>query len=203
MDNITEYIHSGLLELYVLGETTEEENAEIYALSLQHPEINNEIEAIIKALQSTAEACAPPMNPATRALVLATIDFTERISNGETPMEAPFLSKNSSIKDFASWLQRADMQLSENFQEVEAKIINATPEVSTLIVWLQHGSPTEIHEKEYEHFLLVEGSCDIQIGEEITSLLPGDYLSIPLYVPHSVTVTSTTICKVILQRVAA
>jgi mannose-6-phosphate isomerase-like protein (cupin superfamily) len=54
-----------------------------------------------------------------------------------------------------------------------------------------------------EHFLIVEGTCDITIGDKVHHLVPGDYLSIPLYIDHDVKVTSITPCKVILQRVAA
>ena len=64
-------------------------------------------------------------------------------------------------------------------------------------------APEEIHTNEFERFLIVEGSCDIQIGETVHQLQAGDFLSIPLFENHFVTVTSSIPCKVILQRVAA
>ena len=43
--NIKEYIESGIIESYVLGATTPEENEEIEQLAQQYPEIQLEIEA--------------------------------------------------------------------------------------------------------------------------------------------------------------
>jgi mannose-6-phosphate isomerase-like protein (cupin superfamily) len=203
MNTIQEYINSGVLELYVLGMTTEEENIEIAELAVENIEIKNEIEAIENALQYTAETVAPEISPATKAMVIATIDYTERLKNGEEYIVPPLLNENSKIEDYQTWIDRENMQVSEDYDTIDAKIISASPEAATIIVWLKHGAPIEVHDKEYEHFLIVEGSCTITIGNDVHNLMPGDYLSIPLYIGHSVEVTSELACKIILQRVAA
>ena len=64
-------------------------------------------------------------------------------------------------------------------------------------------SPIEVHTNELESFLILEGTCDITIGEEVHHLVTGDFISIPLHIGHSLIVTSNIPCKVILQRVAA
>ena len=196
-------MNSGVLELYVLGMTTEEENIEIARLAMENIEIKNEIEAIENALQLTAEATAPELSPAIKAMVMATIDYTERLKNGEEYSVAPLLSKDSKIADFATWINRPNMQVAEDYETIDAKIISASPEATTIIVWLKDGAPIEVHDKEYEHFLIVEGTCSITIGNDVHNLVPGDYLSIPLYIGHSVAVTSEVACKIILQRLAA
>jgi mannose-6-phosphate isomerase-like protein (cupin superfamily) len=203
MNTIQDYISSGVLELYVLGMTTDQENIEIARLAFENIEIKDEIEAIENALQLTAEAVAPEILPTTKAMVMATIDYTERLKNGEEYTLAPLLSNDSKIEDFNVWINRPNMQVSENYEAIDAKIISASAEVTTIIVWLRHGAPMEVHEKEYEHFLIVEGTCIITIGSDAHNLAPGDYLSIPLYIGHSVVVTSEIACKIILQRVAA
>jgi quercetin dioxygenase-like cupin family protein len=203
MNTIQDYINSGVLELYVMGMTTQEENIEISALAVENIEIKSEIEAIEKALQLTTEAIAPEISPTAKAMVMATIDYTERLKNGEEYITAPLLTKNSKIEDFSTWINRPNMQVAEDYETIDAKIISASPELATIIVWLKHGAPIEIHDKEYEHFLIVEGSCTITIGSDAHNLVPGDYLSIPLYIGHSVAVTSEFACKIILQRVAA
>ena len=60
--NIQEYIASGILENYVLGLTTAEENHEVEQLALQHAEIKTELDAIEKALSEYADkhAVTPP-----------------------------------------------------------------------------------------------------------------------------------------------
>ncbi|WDF56758.1 hypothetical protein [Mucilaginibacter sp. KACC 22063] len=61
--NTKEYIDSGILEAYVLGATTEEENKELFALTKQYPEIKsalNEIELDIEYLAQQTAVPPPP-----------------------------------------------------------------------------------------------------------------------------------------------
>lgn len=48
--NIREYIESGILELYVFGKLTDEENKEVNEIASQNPEVKDEIIAIEKAV---------------------------------------------------------------------------------------------------------------------------------------------------------
>ncbi len=203
MNTIQEYLNSGILELYVLGMTTEDENIEITKLATENIEINDEIEAIEKALLHTNTDTLPAFSPATKAFVMATIDYTERLKNGEEYLMAPLLNKDSKIEDFSTWLDRPNMQVSDDYEALDAKIISSNPEATTIIVWLKYGAPLEVHHKEYEHFLILEGTCTITIGDVAHHLVPNDYLSIPLYIGHDVVVTSEIPCKILLQRVAA
>ena len=50
MENINDYINSGILEFYVMGITTDEENKEIQRLALHYPIVKTEIENITQAL---------------------------------------------------------------------------------------------------------------------------------------------------------
>lgn len=52
-----EYISSGILELYIAGKLTEEENLEVHAMMQQHPEVLKEVQEIEEAIkQLTASA---------------------------------------------------------------------------------------------------------------------------------------------------
>jgi len=198
-----EYIHSGILEEFVLGLTSEAESREVVRMASAHPEVQREIEEISASLQVYAERQAPPVCPTVKPLLMATIDYMERIRKGEWVTYPPELNEQSAITDFSEWLEREDMVLLDDFEGVYAKIIGYTPQATTAIAWLQYGSPEEVHDDQYEKFLILEGSCDITIDGTVVSLLPGDYLSIPLHKPHHVKVTSAVPCKVILQRLAA
>jgi mannose-6-phosphate isomerase-like protein (cupin superfamily) len=204
MDSIKEYINSGILDLYVLGLTSEEENKEIARLSDAHPEIAREIEQITEAAITAAESNAPEIiNPSVKPMIMAIINFTERLQSGETPVPAPRLSEASKVGDFQQWLDRKDFVLPDDFNDIHARIIAHEPDAMTALVWIKDSSPYEVHDNEFERFLIVEGTCDITIGEKVHSLVPGDFLSIPLHQGHVVKVTSVVPCKVILQRVAA
>lgn len=56
MEDIKAYIESGILELYVLGDVTPQEKAEVEALAAKHPAIKAELEEIEKSLELYAKA---------------------------------------------------------------------------------------------------------------------------------------------------
>jgi mannose-6-phosphate isomerase-like protein (cupin superfamily) len=197
-----EYIDSGILEQYVLGLADPDESKEVEMMAAADPEIQQEIEAITRSLEIFAKANAVEPGPVVRPMILATIDYTERLKNGEPVSEPPIMNENSQVADYTTWLNRADMA-SPGTDDIFAKIIGYTPEALTAIVWLKDYAPHEVHDNEYERFLIVEGTCNIIVGDEVNSLVPGDYFAIPLYKKHMVKVTSSIPCKVILQRVAA
>lgn len=202
MFNVREYIDTGIVELYVLGIASAEECSGVERLLSEHIEIREEIEAIHASLQMYAEANKMEPNPVIKPFLMATIDYTERLKNGEPASVPPMLSERSAPADYDQWLNRPDMVAADR-EEVFAKIIGYTPEAITAIVWLKHYAPHEVHDNEYERFLVVEGTCDIIVEDEISQLVPGDYFAIPLHKKHMVRVTSSIACKVILQRVAA
>jgi len=203
MKDINEYINSGILEMYVLGLTSPEENKEVEKLSRSHPEVREEIDSISKALITYSEESSPKIDPTIKPLMLATIDYMERIKNGEERSIPPVLNKDSKISDYAKWLNRKDLDLNEELEDFAAKLIGYQPGAMTAIVWIKESTPYEKHDDEFEKFLIVEGTCDIITDTHTLSLVPGDYYSLPLNLGHVVKVTSKIPCKVILQRIAA
>lgn len=201
--NTENYINSGIIELYVMGALSSEESNEVTELANKYPEISAEIERISVTLESYAMANAKKPGPDVKPMLMATLDYMQRLENGEIPIMAPPLNKNSKIEDFSQWLNRADMQAPAKFDQTYVKIISYTPQSSTAIVWLKEGSPEETHTDEYESFFILEGTCDIRINGQVYPLYPGDQLSIPLHSVHSVKVTSKIPCKLILERRAA
>jgi mannose-6-phosphate isomerase-like protein (cupin superfamily) len=203
LTSIKTYIESGILELYVLGTTTAQQNAEVEQLAKEHPLIAIEIANIEVSLLSYCKLRAKTPNPVVKPFLMATIDYTERIKNGEIVTFPPALNERSVIADYEPWLNRTDIVAPEVLEDVYAKIIGHTATMTTAIVWLKQMAPQEVHDNEIETFLIVEGSCEITIEEEVHCLSVGDMLSIPLYKNHFVKVTSIAPCKIILQRTAA
>ena len=203
MDKVSEFIDSGILEIYVMGHANEKEAEDVERMAAIHEEVRNEIEQISIALENYAQAHAMEVDPMIGPFLMARIDFMERMKSGESPSFPPLLHKGSTLSEYSEWIDRADMQLTGPINGALARIIGFTPQYTTAIVWLEQGAPPETHTDEFEQFLIVEGTCDITIGEQVHSLKPGDFLSIPLHVSHNVRVTSSYPCKIILQRVAA
>jgi len=202
MTNRKAYIDSGILELYVLGCTSAEQSREVELIAAADPDIRMEITAIEEAMEALAMAHAITPNPVVKPFLLATIDYTDRLKNGEPVTHPPLLHEKSVIDDYALWLNRDDMVYTGE-ENIYAKIIGYTPQAVSAIIWIRDQSPEELHHDEYEKFLVVEGSCDITVGEAVHQLNPGDYFMIPLHKNHVVKVTSKIRCKIILQREAA
>jgi quercetin dioxygenase-like cupin family protein len=198
----SDYINSGILEQYVLGIASDEECREVEMMAASDVMVKKEIELIKASVETYAASYAIEPNPVIKPFLMATIDYTERLKNGEPPATPPMLSENAALTDFSEWLNRPDM-VSSDKEDVFAKIIGHTPEAITAIVWLKSYAPHEVHNNEYERFLIIEGTCDIIVEDEVNKLVAGDYFAIPLHKKHMVKVTSAITCKVILQRVAA
>lgn len=202
MQTSSEFIGSGILELYVLGIAGPEDIREVEQMAAIYPEVREEIAAISASMEQYAMAHALPPDATGKPFLLATIDYAERLKNGEAATIPPLLHERAAIADYALWLNRPDMTR-QGTGDIYAKIIGYTPEVITAIVWLKDIAPQEVHHDEYERFLIVEGTCNIIVDNEVNQLSPGDYFAIPLHKTHAVKVTSDIACKVILQRVAA
>jgi mannose-6-phosphate isomerase-like protein (cupin superfamily) len=203
MNDVKQYIESGILELYVLGLCDHEETQKIQLLAEKHTEIKKEIELIENALKKYAEKENAAPHPALKTLLMATIDYTERLKNGEAPSFPAELNASSTITDYSEWLNRKDMVAPENADEIFAKIIGHTEKMTTVIVWIKDHVPYETHDAHFEKFLILEGTCEIIMQKKTVALKAGDYYSVPLHSTHMVKVTSATPCKAIVQRVAA
>jgi anti-sigma-K factor RskA len=70
LEDIKAYIESGILELYVLGEVTQEERQQVEAMALKHPAIKAELEEIERSLELYAEAHAIEPSEAQRNKIL-------------------------------------------------------------------------------------------------------------------------------------
>lgn len=199
---VKEYIHSGIIELYLLGMTAEEENRDLDEAAKVFPEIKEALKDAAKSFEEfgQANAVAPPAP--IKAFLFGTIDYMERLEAGETPTTPPALSENSTIADFAPWLERDDMTLPVDAEDTFVKIIGSDADRTTAIVWAKTTLPAEIHDDELESFLVIEGSCEIDIDDHTHYLKPGDFLTIPLYADHIARITSDIPCKLIVQRAA-
>jgi mannose-6-phosphate isomerase-like protein (cupin superfamily) len=203
MNRLELFMESGVLETYVMGMASSSESMEVEQMVQMHPEVRLELEKINNAFEQYALAHAKTPPAATKPFVLAIIDYSERVKKGEKPVSPPALHTGSLATDYSQWLDRPDLAAPSPLGDLHARIIGYSPSMTTAIVWIRHMAPPEVHNNEYERFLILEGSCDIQIGSELHKLSAGDFLSIPLHVSHHLRVTSEIPCKVILQRVAA
>ena len=81
--NVKAYIESGVLELYVMGASNPEEALAVEQMAAAHPEVRQELESISLALERYAQAHAVKPRNTVKPLLLATIDYMERLKHGE------------------------------------------------------------------------------------------------------------------------
>lgn len=202
MKKISEYIKSGVIESYVLGLATPGEATEVQEMAAANDEVRAAIDEFSQILEQGWQSNALEPDPTVKPMVMATLNYIDRMEKGEKRSFLPGLHRGSKITDYKEWLTRQDMSTAPDFNDLHARIIGYTPEVTTAIVWIKNMAPAETHTKEIEKFLIVEGSCEIIIEKDAYQLFPGDFLAIPLFKSHMVKVTSDIPCKIILQRVA-
>jgi mannose-6-phosphate isomerase-like protein (cupin superfamily) len=198
--NSKEILESGLLESYAMGCLSGPDHDLVATALVKDPSLKQELDEMEHALFLFAQANAITPNLTVKPLLMARVEYMERLKMGESVDPVPELNSGSSITDFERWLTRSDMQLDDNFSDLQIKIIAQEPEKMTAIVWLKTGAPEETHTIEREKFLIIEGTCDLTVGTKVHQLSAGDYLPIPLHVTHRVSVTSDIPCKLILQR---
>lgn len=81
IQNIQEYIDSGILEQFVLGLTTPEQNAEILQYKKAYPEIAKEIAHIENTIEQFGQAFAKPMPQSVKDKVLNEINKSSKVQS--------------------------------------------------------------------------------------------------------------------------
>jgi mannose-6-phosphate isomerase-like protein (cupin superfamily) len=196
-------IESGILELYLLGEVSGAERAEVERMAQEFQEVRQELFALEVALEKYALSEARTVDPTIKPFLMATVKYMERMGAGEKESFPAKLHSGSKIDDYRWWLDRPDLGLNEPLDEIDAHIIGSSEGRTTAIVWIKNGAPPEVHKRELETFLIVEGTCNIVVDGKDNHLKPGDVFSIPLHLSHYVIITSDVACKLILERCAA
>ncbi len=93
--DIKNYISSGILEQYVLGELSIQQQQEVEANAKQYPEIKAELEAIEDALESVAQAAAVAPPPGLGLIILESLD-----DKTPTPPAGKEVQDNTKVKGF-------------------------------------------------------------------------------------------------------
>lgn len=85
--NIQEYIESGKLELFLLGELTEREREEVIAMAKAHPQIQEELDALEQSMFAFDELTGKKPSPQLKDKIFASLE--EDFKKEEAPKKAP------------------------------------------------------------------------------------------------------------------
>lgn len=197
-----ELIASSLLMDFVLGECTETEQLDVELAAAHFPSVAEELEILrsIHAQLMVSGAVMPPA--ASKDRFSAFMEQAAMPADGWSLVMPP-LNPASKPSDFAAWVDRVNPESIHPEANLNAFPIDANRDMLTLFVVLKEGLETETHLFDVEKFLVLEGSCYVEMHAEKVFLNPGDYFSVPKFTPHTVVVTSDTPCKLIVQQIAA
>lgn len=85
MNSVSDFIESGILELYVLGNASSQETLEVEILAGANDDVKRELNEITHALEQYAQDHAVEPDPMVRPMLMASIAYQQRLKNGEEP----------------------------------------------------------------------------------------------------------------------
>jgi hypothetical protein len=193
METKEEFLQDGLLDQYCLGLLPDEQAAAITKAAAKNKLLQQKIMETEKAL-----AAANPVTPAN--LIKQTILKT--LQNLNSDNDIPVINYASSVHE---WNERfGHIRPAATFENMQTNFLKDTPDLQICIAWLSGTLHEEGHDSTafQESFLILEGSCQCNIGGKIFNLKAGDYLDIPFSTPHTITATSekTGYVKAVIQR---
>jgi len=196
--DIQEYINSGIIEDYCLGVLDDEAMQQVAAIATLHPAIQEKIDAYESTLKNYAGKTATP--PALKHKLLAIIDNLAA-EETITADNIPLINKYSNADN---WLQFVKPLLPATLNgPFIIHDLPATLNAERFIFWTNEDLPDETHRHVKESILVLQGSCRCYIGDTVYELTSGDFLSIPLHIPHNVEILNGPVMAVIQrERVA-
>ena len=85
----------------------------------------------------------------------------------------------------------------EDFDNIKVQKLSSDDRASSFLIWVKKEVKAHWHELHTENLYVIDGTGDMTVGEKEFQLKPGDHITIPMNVVHSVKVTSQTPLKVL------
>ena len=201
MVDLNAYLESGILELYVAGSLPLEEALAVEDLAVHNPEVQAEIVRIQEVVEHVWDIQPRAPRPELKTRILAEIAALSAYTFD--PARPPVLNAQARAEDYRFWYEQEGIVPPARFENLFFIPVANNDEGLTAVVWINGHVEEEMHDQAIEKFLVLEGSCKIDIEGEVHYLKAGDYLAVPKFRSHVVDVTSEIPCKLIVQRIAA
>ncbi|WP_354356868.1 cupin domain-containing protein [Pedobacter sp. UYP30] len=195
--DLKEFLDSGLLELNVIGALAQDEAQLVHKMLVSHPEIKKEIAALEVFFEQHAikNAVSPHLRMGKKMeRLFSNLAAEQNMQLSQTPLISGFSDSNA-------WLELISPLLpKDNSCERFKKLLRYENGVMQLLIVSSTDIDEEVHEDLDESFLILKGTCVCTIGNTSINMGAGDFMQIPLDLPHTVTITSNSVTA-ILQRV--
>lgn len=115
--------------------------------------------------------------------------------------EFPMIHYMSKGVDLERWSKGPGTEAPLEYENRYSVELGRREGVRTYLVYVKKEVEEEEHDNLIERFILLEGECNVRMGEKVVTVKGESYFEIPLHTKHSVEVTSEIPCKFICQRV--
>ena len=187
----------GKLEDYCLGLLPDAEATAITAAVKQDPLL---LQRIVEIENSLVHFSAVHTEPSLKEKIIGSLD-QRKPNSGMDLSNLPLIDRNSDAGDWNELLK--GIEPDKDFGALKVRFLKEDTDFELCLAWLSDElSETEHHADEFvESFLILEGSCECNIGGQVFHLKAGDYLDIPYDTPHTIRSTSTIgHVKALIQR---
>lgn len=194
---LKDFINNGMLELYLMGLLSPEEVSLVERMRSQYPEINSELAKIEDFIEKDAIRNAeslPEQIDKKMELIFEGLEAEKNMQLSLLPLISAFSNSDYWLKLVSPLLPK--IHSGERFE----KLLRHGNGVMQVLVRSSSDIEEEIHDHLDESFLILEGTCICTIGNSSFNMGPGDFMQIPLYQPHTVSITSASVTA-ILQHV--
>ncbi|MBX7241177.1 MAG: cupin domain-containing protein [Bacteroidia bacterium] len=198
MLDIDKYIESGVIEDFCLGLLSDTETVDFLRYCKEYPELQAALEETETALEVFAGSYSVKPKSNVKEKLFSVLDNLEQEKNIDL-QSPPQISRYSDPKLWATALK--EVHAPDEYEGLYLHPLTEEGNTIMLVAFLKEVLPEESHDDMYESFMILEGTCTCYVGDDVIHLAPGDYLEIPLHVPHNIVVTSKTPVKAILQRI--
>jgi hypothetical protein len=186
-----------MLALYVTRALNPEDQRAIEAKAANDATFKNKLDQLQDKFNKALMISSRPASKNFFNQIEQRIQALEAADGNPAP---PIVNSQSKAADYAPWIgQRLDA-LRARSEEFVCVPLAKTEDTETYLVKITVGIPQEVHTTEIERILILEGTCEFLVGDELTAYGPGSQLRIPLHKVHEGWITSPEPCYVVLQR---
>ncbi len=163
------------------------------------PELKKELDSIQHALEMYAASRSVQPRAHVKDKIKDAISNFEKEQEMD-PINLPLISCYS---DHNKWLNlvRDVIPLAPEGDSPFIKVLHKSDKVLQVVVVSATNFEDEVHDDEYESFLILKGRCKCTVGESVRFMEEGEFMAIPLHEHHTVEVLTEAVVAIV-QRVA-
>lgn len=206
MFDINKYIESGVIEEYYLDILSGEDIHQLMDLQSQYPEIKaymHEVAISNTNFFKTIQKEAPIESLLfVKNIIKENKLWTNAQLDHKTKLLPQFItiSKHTPAEKIEAVVK--NLQPSADYDNIFPTVLYADDQRELVLVWVKKFVPLEEHPALDESFLILEGTADCYVDDEVFHMSSGDFMRIPPESEHKVIVTSATPAKAIRCRIA-